>query len=602
VFNYLEAFMRFKKSLFGFTSLILIAGLMWTAPPPEQGTKISSDLSAAIRKIGTETPIAVWIYLIDKGPNIRKRLDRMETSLSLQVIKRRLRQGDKRRLADFYDLPIKERYVSGLMPHVESIRQQSRWLNAVSAEVKGENLDKLAQLPFVRKMDNVKFYIYSDPVLGKNGKPDSPSSVHESLGYALDYGASFGQLNQINVPALHDRGYSGRNVLICMLDTGFNNLGHQALDHLDIRATRDFVNGDTNVDDEGGQMGVGDHGTKTLGTIAGFFPGELIGPAYGASFILGKTENTEWERHIEEDHWVAGAEWAERMGADIISSSLGYRIEFTHGERSYSEEELDGRTAIVSIGANIAASKGILIVNSAGNEGREEDLLNTINAPSDSPNVLAAGAVDPQGNRTDFSSYGPSSDGRIKPDVLAQGSQVYTPATDSLAGFNAVNGTSFSCPLTAGVAALVLEANPTWSNRNIMTALKNTASRANNPDNLMGWGIINALEASRYQIKDIHPPREFSMEILRNDFGFFIQYVDRLTWQADPRNTGKVVAYRIYSRKIGGSSTAFNLVAEVGSQSYAYEQRGRLPGETFLYKIISISATGGESDPDFTRR
>jgi serine protease AprX len=590
--------MQLRKSLVSLACTVLLAGV--TVIPSEQDSKISPRLSAAVQKKGAEDPIAVWIYLADKGPEIPARLAQIETALPLRAIKRRLRQGVEGRLTDFHDLPVRERYVAALEPFLEKIRHRSRWLNAVSAAVKGSALEGLARLPFVRRLDTVKAFVFHGPEVRGTGRPAAPA--HASRGHALDYGPSFNQLDQINVPALHDLGYNGRGVLICMLDTGFNNLEHLALDHLDIQATRDFVNGDTNVDDETGQMGVGNHGTNTLGTIAGFFPGELIGPAYGASFILGKTENTEWERHIEEDHWVAGAEWAEGLGADIISSSLGYRDQFTNGERDYSEDDLDGRTAIVTIGANIAAAKGILIVNSAGNEGREEDLANTIIAPSDSPDVLAAGAVDPQGRRTEFSSYGPSSDGRIKPDLAAQGSQVYTAATDSLTGFDSVAGTSFSCPLTAGAAALVLEANPAWSNRDIMTALKNTASKAGNPDNELGWGILNAREAAFYTIKNIHPPRRFSVESIENNYGFFTQFVDRLTWTADPRNAGPISAYRIYERQIGGSGTAFTLLAELDARTFSFDRRGRLPEEAFLYKIISVGSTGEESDPDYTRR
>lgn len=253
-----------------------------------------------------------------------------------------------------------------------------------------------------------------------------------------------------------------------MLDSGFNNLFHEALDHLDIVATWDFVNGDADVYDQEGQMGNGNHGTHTLSVIAGFEPGELIGPAYGASFLLGKTENTEWERHIEEDHWIAGAEWADSLGADIISSSLGYRDQFTQGDIDYTWEHLDGKSTIVARGANIAASRGILIVNSAGNEGLSAPPENTLVSPSDSPRVLAAGAIDSQGDRVNFSSTGPTADGRIKPDVMARGVAVYSANPGNPVEYDLVDGTSFSCPLTAGVAAVIQEINPAWTNEDVM--------------------------------------------------------------------------------------------------------------------------------------
>ena len=163
-------------------------------------------------------------------------------------------------------------------------------------------------------------------------------------------------------------------------------------------------------------------------------------------------------------------------------------------------------------------------------------------------------------------------------------------------------GTSFSCPLIAGAAALVLEANPSWSNRDIMTALKNTAGQASNPDNELGWGIVNTREAAFYTIKNIHPPRRLAVESIENNYGFFTQFADRLTWEADPRNAGRISVYRIYEREIGGSETDFAFLTELDAQTLSFDHRGRLPDEAFLYKIISVSSTGEESDPDYTRR
>ncbi len=352
--------------------------------------------------------------------------------------------------------------------------------------------------------------------------------------HLYDYGSSFTQVEQMNVPLLHDMGYKAQGVLICMLDSGFNNLNHQALDHLDILETWDFVNQDAHVFDEEEQMGSGDHGTNTLGAIGGFMLGELIGPAFGASYILGKTENTDWERHMEEDHWIAGAEWADSLGADIISSSLGYRDQFTHGEPNYNSDDMDGETSVVVKGANIAASRGILIVNSVGNEGSAQPPDNTIISPADSPWVLAVGAVNSRGDRVNFSSTGPTADGRIKPDVMAQGSSVYTAHPDKSDGYEYVSGTSFSCPLTAGVAALILEINPSWTNLDIMEALKCTSSRAHDPDNDHGWGIINAFKAAHFPLKSIHAPDCFALQRLENNYIFFNQYVDQLSWDLNP--------------------------------------------------------------------
>ena len=399
---------------------------------------------------------------------------------------------------------------------------------------------------------------------------------------------------------MHDLGYSGKDVLICMLDNGFNTLDHEALDHLDIVATWDFVNNDPVVSDQEGQMGIGDHGTATLSMIGSFQPGTLIGPAYNASFMLGKTENTEWERHVEEDHWVAGAEWADEWGADIISSSVGYFYTFTHGEEGYTWEDMDGETTIVAQGANIAGGRGILILNSAGNEGDRPFPGNSLVSPSDSALVLAVGATNFTGSRADFSSVGPSYDGRIKPDVMAMGVGVLIADPIAVDAYALSQGTSFSCPLAAGAAALVLEAKPDWTSLEIMDALRRTASRGGNPDNKNGYGVVNALKALDFIPVAFYPPENFRLTRLENDYIFFYQFVDRLEWDANPKNENPAIGYRIYARRTSGQNLAYELLAEVDADTFRAEHRGLDPQELYTYKITSVDEEGTESVPSFT--
>ncbi len=557
--------------------------------------KISANLRMMIQKLGDHTQFTVWVYFKDKGPELDEKMQAIRSSLNHRALKRRLRHLKYTPLVDEYDVPIEDKYIQSVQSHTIRIRHRSRWLNAVSAEVYGYAMQRIADLDFVKKIDRVRSFHFREPDLTQTQSIEKPSQIVEP--HAFDYGPSFNQLNQINVPALHDLGYSGKGVLICMLDTGFKNFTHQALDHLDIQATWDFVNDDPNVIDEEGQMGVGNHGTQTLGTIGGYHPGELIGPAYGASYILGKTENTDWERHIEEDHWVAGAEWADDLGADIISSSLGYRYEFDQGEEGYTSEDMDGETAITTRGANIAATRGILIVNSAGNEGPASPPDNTIIAPSDSSNVIAAGAVDPGGMRVDFSSMGPTADGRIKPDVMAQGLNVYTVEVGGSHIYDSVAGTSFSCPLTAGVAALILEINPTWTNYDIMDAIKSMADNSSSPNNQYGWGIVDAYGAAFYGVKKIFPPQSFAVQRIPNNYIFFMQFVDRLTWSANPGNEIPVASYRLYESRSDSQGNDFALIAELDSQTFTYDRRGLFFEETYIYKITSVSESGEESAP-----
>jgi subtilisin family serine protease len=309
--------------------------------------------------------------------------------------------------------------------------------------------------------------------------------------HVLDYGDSYGQLAQINVPAVHDRGLHGEGVIVAVLDGGFDNLGHEAFVTTRILAAHDFVNGDDDVGD-GTDLGEGSHGTATLSTLGGFKEGRLIGPAFAAGFILAKTENSESETIVEEDNWAAAAEWAEGLGADVISSSLSY-FSFDDPTTSYRYEDMNGETAISTRAADLAAARGVVVVNSAGNAGFSE--RGTIGAPADGNQVLSAGAVDPDGGRTSFSSVGPTADGRIKPDLAAQGRAVKIAASEATDLYRRANGTSFSCPLIAGVAALVLQAHPDYSVEQVSFALRSTASQASAPDNLLGWGVVDALAA-----------------------------------------------------------------------------------------------------------
>jgi hypothetical protein len=408
--------------------------------------------------------------------------------ISQKSLDRRKKSMKTDHLLTYVDIPVNTDYINQSLPYIFKFRQQSRWLNAISGEVKVNDIPKLEALNFVEKIDIVRKWrsVHELNSIPANNQKDLNSK------YDYNYGPSLTQLEQINVPAVHDMGYTGSGITICVLDAGFNNLEHQVFSTMNIADQWDFVNNDDNVDDEG-DMGTGDHGTMTLSTIGGFYSGSLIGPAFGATYLLAKTENTDSETQIEEDNWVAGAEWADALGADITSTSLGY-IDFDDGS-GYSASELDGNTAIITIAADIAASLGILVVNSAGNEG---DGVTTIGAPADGDSVLAVGAVYSDGDRTYFSSVGPTGDGRIKPDVMAMGSGVYVASPYGSTSYTTADGTSFSCPLTAGAAALLWQMVPGASNMEIFDALKMSANNAQTPNNQYGWGIIDIYAAYEY--------------------------------------------------------------------------------------------------------
>ncbi|MBI4530464.1 MAG: S8 family serine peptidase, partial [Candidatus Latescibacteria bacterium] len=300
----------------------------------------------------------------------------------------------------------------------------------------------------------------------------------------------------------------------CLLDTGYDYRRHQAFQKLDVIATRDFLHGDTEVADEVGQD-VGDtqgpqhaHGTQTLSVIGGYDPGRFVGIAYDAEFMLGKTENVASETPIEEDFWVAGVEWADSLGADIVSSSLGYNTWDPGTGSDYTLDDLNGETAKTTRAAAIAIRKGVVVVASAGNEGN--DAWQKVLTPADGKDVVAVGAIDSQGFRAPFSSLGPTADGRMKPDVVALGVGVWAVDVVSPAGYVQRNGTSFSCPLVSGVCALLLQAHPEWTPVHVGRALRETARDLGpaDPDTLYGWGVVDALAAANFESDSTLVPDE----------------------------------------------------------------------------------------------
>jgi len=455
---------------------------------------VSPSLSARLAE-APATPLHAWVYFDSKDTSPRA-FARALAALTPRARARRMRGRASIIPIDPYDLPVRTKFVNEIRASGVHIRNGSRWLNAVSVEADAAGIERVARLSFVKGIDAVRFHtiprVETQPLTETHdptrGAPHAPT--------AFNYGPSGPQIRQINVDSLHESGLSGAGVLIAVLDAGFNNLEHVSLQHLDIQDTWDFVNGDANVDDQLGQAGSGLHGTLVLSAMAGFAPGHLIGPAYGASFLLYKTENTDWERHVEEDAWAAAAERADSIGADIISTSLGYRSGFTNGDSSYTWRDMDGNTTIVTRAADIAAGRGILVVASAGNSGTPFPGENTMNAPADGDSVLAVAAADLVGARVSFSSMGPTFDGRTKPDVAALGLSTVCAATTDSTSYRTASGTSLSCPLVAGAAALILEAHPSLTNMNVISRLRSTASRSSAPDNELGWGVIDAQSAA----------------------------------------------------------------------------------------------------------
>ncbi len=470
---------------------------------------ISSVIWGAAAHAQTEQKY--WVYLTDKGLSSSAELGKLARSnLSERAVRRRVLRGDPDKIFDESDLPVYQLYIDQIQALGVKIKRKSKWLNAVSVFSNFEQIKELEKLAFVKKVTPVRTLIRTEDYDQKNSLNKSSTDATLSKINSFDYGPSLTQVQMINVPKLHDEGYSGDGVLIGVLDTGFNYKHHQAFNQIDVLAEWDFVFDDgvtrNEIEDSlqvppKGYVEQHNHGTQVLSVIGGFAPGVIIGPAFGASYVLAKTEFVPSETRIEEDNWVAGLEWADSLGVDIVSTSTGY-INFDDNF-IYPYQDLDGQTMVTSIAASIAVLKGIVIVAAAGNEANNPLTPNWpyVISPADGLGVLAVGAVRFNGTRREFSSIGPTVDGRIKPDVMAMGSSVVVVNPNSSSGIGLVDGTSFSAPLVSGVCALLLEKNPNWTPFDIWTALTTTATRAFNPDNEYGYGIINSWEAAQMELE-----------------------------------------------------------------------------------------------------
>ena len=374
-------------------------------------------------------------------------------------------------------------YIDRIRPHLRRLRHVSSYFNAVSAVVSASELPAICECPFVRGVEEVS--VFRAPLEPPGAEVDPPGARLRGRTAAHDYGGSYAQLDQIGVIPLLEKGYNGSGnvtggeaVRIGVLDSGFRR-DHEALSGVAVDAEWDFVQGDSVTSNQAGDPPTQDsHGTAVLGVIAGHAEGRLIGPAWGARYLLAKTEIINASDEIvEEDNWVAGIEWADTNGADVVTSSLGY-IDW------YTQEDLDGRTAKCTIAADIAAAHGIVVVNSTGNSGS----LGLV-APADGFDVLAIGAVDRTGAIASFSSRGPTADGRTKPDFVALGVASYTVVPGDPDAYTTGNGTSYAAPLFAGACALLIEKQPGRDPVELRGALRSSASRSGSPDNAYGWGI-----------------------------------------------------------------------------------------------------------------
>ena len=421
-----------------------------------------------------------WIGF--SGPkSVQYSISRPEEFLTDRAIERRNNQGIA---VDESDIPVSRAMVDSLKAMGGEVLMTSRWFNA-AAVASGDSLflGKLLRKSWVANAELVYQSIVA-PATAAEGpqvaKADMP---------ALLYGSSERQITLMNGKTLHDQNLRGQGMVIAVLDAGFYMADTlSAFDSLrtngQILGYRDFV-------DPGGNLFIqSSHGMSVLSLMGGNVPGELVGTAPGASYWLLRSEDVSSEWRIEEVNWLAAAEFADSVGADIINSSLGYSL-FDDPSEDHSYADMDGKSTLVSRAAQMASNKGILVVNSAGNSGNSA--WKYIIAPADAKGVLAVGAVDTNGMIATFSSYGPTWDHRIKPNTLAVGlgAEIFLSSNRTGPGF----GTSFASPLIAGMAACLWQKFPLVTSEEIKTAIEQSSNLYDRPDDQYGYGIPDFMVA-----------------------------------------------------------------------------------------------------------
>ncbi len=479
-----------RALFFGLLLLLSYSEIFPSNLPESVNDKIDMQTQLFLDNLPSDSVCSFWIFFKDKGlggqDSYQKALEKVIHQFPERTFRRRSSRGG--RTVDFYDLPVCQLYVDSIRAAGVEIKTITRWLNGVSVLASKGDIEKITGFDFVSKIQKAVTFYRGLPEINTEVIPQYERGSIPGL---LDYGPSYPQLLQIHVPELHELGFSGRGIRIGMLDTGYD-LYHQAFQHLldsnRIIATYDFINGDSDVVDEPDIQR--SHGTYTLSALAGYVPGTLIGPAFNSEYVLAKTEIESQEIIQEEYNWVQGIEWSESLGVDIVTSSLGYNDWYTY-------DDLDGNTAVATVAADIAVSKGVVVVNAAGNERNKS--WHYIIAPADGDSVIAVGAVNLNGTISSFSSAGFPWDfqnGKIKPDVCACGVGTYCALPGG--NYGGVDGTSLSTPLVAGACALVLEADTNLTPVELRERLWNTAYGVSSPDTLYGYGIVNAAKAAGY--------------------------------------------------------------------------------------------------------
>lgn len=440
---------------------------------------ISLILFVAINEIvGQIAPNKYQIYFTDKNFN-QYSISNPIDFLSQKALDRRTKQNIA---VSEQDMPVSQYYIDSIVKMGFVVLNKSKWFNSITVSTSNSGLlNSLSNISFVRNFSKQHNSVIQNVIDHKFDL--SFSEIVPLKNTLLDYGNGSNQIQMLNGHILHNLGFQGQGMIIAIIDAGFINSNIlPAFDSIrnnnQIIATRDFVDGDNNV------YGHHDHGTMVFSIIGSNIPDSFVGTCPKAKFVLLRSEDTSSEYRIEEYNWASAAEFADSIGADVINTSLGYN-RFTDASQDYTYSDLNGDKTIIAQAADYASSKGILVTVSAGNEGSNS--WHYITTPADADSVLSVGAVDAAQNYAALSSTGPTPDGRIKPNIVAQGAgtTVYSQSGNLISG----SGTSFSSPIIAGLSACLWQSHPDLSNMDIIAAIEKSSNQFSNPDSLMGYGV-----------------------------------------------------------------------------------------------------------------
>lgn len=440
-----------------------------------------------------------YLVLFKDKANSTYSVDKPTEFLSQRSVDRRKKQNIA---ITTNDLPVNQGYLFAINQTGAKVIYPSRWFNGALVEASSAQLTQIKTLPFYK---GIELNLPVANITSKSPGIARTDATNRKLGTTedVDYGKMNAQLALMEVADMHKKGFQGENMLIAILDNGFakgDEVAYfkQVRDEKRIIDTHDFVARDGNIYNDGF------HGLNVMSTIAAYLPGTLVGTAFKASFALYITENNAGESPYEEITWLMAAERADSLGADVINSSLGYTTfddEFDSPAYNHTYKDMDGKTTIVSRAARYATRKGILVVNSAGNDGSNS--WHYIGAPADVDSVLSVGATDYNRAYASLSSVGPNSAGLQKPDVAAVGAG--TMIGDLSGGASSGYGTSFSAPQIAGVAAILWQAFPNLTAQQVIYVLKKSGHLAAAPDNRLGYGVPNLIKAQEIAQNEFSP-------------------------------------------------------------------------------------------------